>query len=75
MKNIKNNCYKGTRILFGNDKHVYLSVCSSHLIYDEGFNKIELPIINPKFAFEDKGFEISYEPLGSSSQICGGRFL
>lgn len=53
MKEIKNNCYKGTKILLGNQKHNYLNTCAVGLIRS-GFIKIEIPIINPYSTFENK---------------------
>ena len=53
MESIKNNCYKGTRMLLGNDKHAYLTSCSNTLI-SLGFTSIEIPIIHPYSTFSDK---------------------
>lgn len=41
---IKEACYKGTRIIFGNDKQNYLKKCRQLLI-EQGFTEIQIPII------------------------------
>lgn len=53
MKEIKNTCYKGTRILLGNDKQEYLRRCRELLLYN-GYNEISLPIIQETTLFKDK---------------------
>lgn len=53
MKELKNNSYKGTRILLGNDKYKYLISCANILMGSK-FTKIEMPIIHPYKTFENK---------------------
>ncbi len=44
MIEIKNTCYKGTRILMGNEKSEFLENCRQTL-KTEGFTEIQIPII------------------------------
>lgn len=53
MKIIKNNCYKGTRILIGNEKTDYLQKCRFDLI-KRGFLEIQIPIIQFTETFKNK---------------------
>lgn len=53
MKEIKETCYKGTRILLGNDKRNMLNDMIGFL-KNEGFNEIQLPIIQNQEIFKHK---------------------
>jgi len=53
MKTIKETCYKGTRILLGNDKQEYLQKCRDYLKL-EGYTEISIPIIQHESIFVDK---------------------
>lgn len=53
MREIKSFCYKGTRILVGNDKRLHLNKMVEYLI-DEGFDEIQIPIIQPQDVFSGK---------------------
>ena len=53
MKEIKETCYKGTRILLGNDKRDMLNDMIGFL-KNEGFNEIQLPIIQNQEIFKHK---------------------
>ena len=53
MKEIKETCYKGTRILLGNEKQEYLQKCREYL-KAEGFIEIQIPIIQHSEIFAGK---------------------
>lgn len=53
MEIIKRDCYKGTRILIGNEKSNYVQECRQYLI-NEGFQEIQIPIIQMSTIFENK---------------------
>ena len=53
MKEIKETCYKGTRILFGNRKRNLINKMIEKLI-SEGFTEIQMPIIQFQETFKDK---------------------
>lgn len=53
MKVIKETCYKGTRILLGNEKQTYLSECREEL-KKLGFAEIQIPIIQHESIFQSK---------------------
>lgn len=53
MKIIKQDCYKGTRILLGNKKSIYLQKCREYLI-KSGFVEIQIPIIQFTDIFKNK---------------------
>lgn len=53
MKEIKETCYKGTRILFGNEKQDYLQRCREYL-RSQGFIEIQIPVIQSQELFKDK---------------------
>lgn len=53
MKEIKETCYKGTRILLGNEKQEYLQQCREYL-KSEGFTEIQIPILQFADIFKDK---------------------
>lgn len=50
---IKDNCYKGTRILLGNEKQEYIQKCREYL-KSEGFIEIQIPIIQHAETFTGK---------------------
>lgn len=50
---IKDTCYKGTRILLGNEKQEYLQQCREYL-KSEGFTEIQIPIIQHAEIFAGK---------------------
>lgn len=50
---IKETCYKGTRILLGNEKQDYLQFCREYL-KSEGFTEIQIPIIQHSEIFKGK---------------------
>lgn len=50
---IKDTCYKGTRILLGNQKQEYLQKCREFL-KNNGYTEIEIPIIQYSNIFENK---------------------
>lgn len=50
---IKEACYKGTRMLLGNEKQEYLQKCREHL-KSEGFTEIQIPIIQHAEIFAGK---------------------
>ena len=50
---IKDTCYKGTRILLGNEKQEYLQKCREYL-KAEGFIEIQIPIIQHAEIFAGK---------------------
>ena len=53
MKEIKQDTYKGTRILFGNGKrHLIDSMCS--FLIEKGYTEISIPIIQPQTMFAGK---------------------
>lgn len=53
MKEIKESCYKGTRILLGNEKQDYIQSCREYL-KSLGFVEIQIPIIQYSKIFESK---------------------
>lgn len=53
MEEIKETCYKGTRILLGNKKRMLISNMIDTLI-KEGFIEIHIPIIQSQETFKDK---------------------
>lgn len=53
MQEIKDTCYKGTRILLGNQKRSVMNKMISILI-SEGFSEISIPIIQYQEIFKDK---------------------
>jgi histidyl-tRNA synthetase len=53
MEIIKETCYKGTRILLGNEKQEYLQKCREYL-KSEGFTEIQIPIIQHAGIFAGK---------------------
>ena len=53
MKTIKQDCYKGTRIVLGNEKSSYLQKCREMLI-DRGYVEIQIPIIQLANMFANK---------------------
>lgn len=50
---IKDTCYKGTRILLGNEKQEYLQKCREYL-KNRGFTEIQIPIIQLNEVFSNK---------------------
>jgi histidyl-tRNA synthetase len=50
---IKDDCYKGTRILLGNKKRDLIDKCIK-ILREEGFEEISIPIIQPQALFEHK---------------------
>lgn len=52
-KEIKETCYKGTRILLGNEKQEYLQKCREYL-KAQGFTEIQIPIIQHSEIFTNK---------------------
>lgn len=50
---IKEGCYKGTRIILGNDKPLAIEQCKS-MLRVIGFQEIQIPIIHPTSTFESK---------------------
>lgn len=53
MKVIKESCYKGTRILVGNEKRIILDRMIDQAI-ELGYTEINMPIIQPESMFTDK---------------------
>lgn len=53
MKDIKETCYKGTRILLGNEKRLLIDKLASELIIG-GFEEISMPIIQYRETFNGK---------------------
>jgi len=53
MKEIKETCYKGTRILLGNEKRDLINKMIS-VLRKEGFKEISIPIIQSQEIFKDK---------------------
>jgi len=53
MDIIKQDCYKGTRILVGNEKSDYLTTVRGYL-KTYGFNEIQIPIIQHQDLFKNK---------------------
>lgn len=53
MKTIKETCYKGTRILLGNEKQEYLQKCREYL-KSLGFTEIQIPVIQHSEIFSGK---------------------
>lgn len=53
MKEIKDTCYKGTRILLGNEKRIILNRMCAILI-DHGYTEISIPIIQMQETFVNK---------------------
>jgi histidyl-tRNA synthetase len=53
METIKETCYKGTRILLGNEKQEYLQKCREYL-KEEGFVEIQIPVIQHSEIFAGK---------------------
>jgi len=53
MKEIKESCYKGTRILLGDEKRLLLNNCIT-LLTQNHFQEISIPIIQPQELFANK---------------------
>lgn len=53
MKILKESCYKGTRILLGNEKRFIINKMVDILV-DKGFTEISIPIIQFQETFENK---------------------
>jgi len=53
MKEVKETCYKGTRILIGNDKREMLNKMITRLI-ELGYQEIQIPIIQSQEMFASK---------------------
>lgn len=53
MREIKETCYKGTRILLGNEKRELINRMIEYLL-SEGFEEISIPIIQHQLIFEGK---------------------
>ena len=53
MITIKDNCYKGTRILLGSQKR-YILKNMIDILMKEGFTEIQIPIIQPQEIFANK---------------------
>lgn len=53
MKEIKESCYKGTRILMGNEKSEYLQKCRE-LLKSKDYVEIQIPIIQMAETFKGK---------------------
>lgn len=53
MKEIKETCYKGTRILIGNEKRNIINKMSDYLI-KKGYQEISIPIIQLQDIFKNK---------------------
>lgn len=53
MLEIKETCYRGTRILLGNDKRIIINKMIDHLIKD-GYKEISIPIIQMQETFANK---------------------
>lgn len=53
MQEIKEGCYKGTRILLGETKRDLLSLCVEY-VSNLGFSEISIPIIQPASVFSGK---------------------
>jgi len=53
MITIKQNTYKGTRILFGNEKRNFINSCIN-ILEQNGFEEISIPIIQPQAMFNGK---------------------
>ena len=53
MQIIKDHCYKGTRILLGNEKRTLINNMISYLV-TEGFTEISIPIIQHQDTFNNK---------------------
>lgn len=54
MKIIKETCYKGTRILVGNEKRELINSMIKILIDEYHFEEIQIPIIQQQELFKDK---------------------
>ena len=53
MEEIKETCYKGTRILLGNEKRLLIQKMTNYLM-DNGFVEIHIPIIQHAEIFSNK---------------------
>lgn len=53
MKEIKETCYKGTRILLGNEKRIIINKMTD-LLASKGFTEINIPIIQTQEMFSNK---------------------
>ena len=53
MKEIKETCYKGTRILLGNEKRNMINDMAGYLI-NQGYTEIQIPIIQNAEIFKNK---------------------
>jgi histidyl-tRNA synthetase len=53
MKEIKDTCYKGTRILVGNEKRFIINKMCDYLI-EKGYIEISIPIIQMQDTFANK---------------------
>jgi histidyl-tRNA synthetase len=53
METIKDTCYKGTRIILGNEKRNLIN-CFSEYLKNKGFTEIQIPIIQLQEIFSDK---------------------
>jgi len=55
MEYIKQNSYKGTNIIIGNEKRNYINNCISFLHnYQSSFEEIQIPIIQYQEIFNNK---------------------
>lgn len=53
MEEIKDTCYKGTRILIGNEKRTIINIMSEYLIAKD-YQEISIPIIQMQETFNEK---------------------
>lgn len=51
MTQIRLDCYKGTRMIIGNEKRELVNACIRHLLQNS-FQEIELPILNSHYPFD-----------------------
>ena len=58
MKTIKDTCYKGTRILIGNEKRNIINKMCDYLI-EKGFQEISIPVIQLQETFVNKVGELT----------------
>ncbi len=52
-REIKETCYKGTRILLGNEKRIIINTMISYLV-DNGYTEISIPVIQYQETFKGK---------------------
>lgn len=74
MKVIKDNCYKGTRILVGNEKRALINQMVDDLVL-RGYEEISIPIIHQSAVFINGKVGEENQKMMYTLRDEGGRFL